>query len=131
MKAPINAAWSNMKYRCDNPSCIQYVDYGGRGITYPKDWRFFWNFERDMKSSWFPGSTLERRRNNEGYSKDNCYWATPTEQNRNKRGVIFSPEKVEEAKRLYAEGWSQERIAKLFGCVQANIHYIVTSKTWV
>ena len=26
--------WADMKYRCSNPKCKRFMDYGGRGIQY-------------------------------------------------------------------------------------------------
>ena len=45
----------------------------------------FENFLEDMLKNWKLGLTLERDKNELGYFKDNCYWATRTEQNRNSR----------------------------------------------
>lgn len=38
-----------------------------------------------MIKGWKPGLTLERRNNELGYFKDNCYWATRKQQARNRR----------------------------------------------
>jgi hypothetical protein len=87
---PVYVAWVNMKTRCDNPLSTQYRWYGGRGITYCERWQWFDNFYDDMFDSWREGLTLDRKRNNEDYSPDNCTWATKTEQarNRNPRGYL-------------------------------------------
>jgi hypothetical protein len=34
-------SWKDMKARCNNPNHQHYKDYGGRGITYPHEWRDF------------------------------------------------------------------------------------------
>ena len=33
--------------------------------------------------------SIERRKNNLGYSKDNCYWATKEEQSKNRRYTVW------------------------------------------
>lgn len=77
--------WHSMIQRCINPKNKAYHNYGGRGITVCEEWlHSFTNFERD-NPGWEPGLTLERRKNELGYFKDNCYWGTRTEQARNKR----------------------------------------------
>lgn len=78
--------WQAMKKRCCNPNNRAYADYGGRGIKVCEEWKeSFENFYRDMFESYIPGLTLERINANEGYSKDNCRWATSKEQMRNTR----------------------------------------------
>jgi len=78
-------SWRGMKDRCLNPNHVGHKNYGGRGITICQSWRdSFMDFYRDMGDP-PPGTSLERRENSKGYSKENCYWGTRTEQARNKR----------------------------------------------
>lgn len=73
-----------MIQRCANPKNIAYPYYGGRGITVCARWQSFPNFLEDMGER-PPGTTIDRRDNEKGYSKDNCRWATRQEQDGNKR----------------------------------------------
>jgi len=77
--------WGQMIQRCTNPNSKAFPNYGGRGITVCEKWKDFSVFESDMASSWKDGLTLDRVDNYEGYSKENCRWATPSEQIRNRR----------------------------------------------
>jgi len=72
------SAWAEMKKRCDNPKQVFYYRYGGRGITYQKDWSGFVNFYRDMGDC-PDGLELDRINNDGNYTKENCHWVTHKE----------------------------------------------------
>lgn len=85
---PLYSIWAGMKDRCYNPKNKAYKNYGGRGISVATEWReSFECFAIDM--GLFPDDTnkytIERINNDLGYSKDNCKWATQSEQAKNKR----------------------------------------------
>ncbi len=86
--------WGNMKQRCYNPNNPKYKDYGARGITICNEWVD--NFEKfcdDMYDSYLDhikifgeaGTSIDRIDNNRLYCKDNCRWATTSEQQNNTR----------------------------------------------
>lgn len=82
---PVYAVWNAAMQRCHNPKSRQWPDYGARGLTVCERWHCVENFVADMGHPPFEGATLERKRNNEGYSPDNCVWETRAVQSRNKR----------------------------------------------
>lgn len=82
--SPTYVSWCMMKQRCSNPNYNRYNDYGGRGITFEPDWCEFETFLADMGER-PEGTSLDRIDNNGNYTKDNCRWATPKQQVRNRR----------------------------------------------
>lgn len=80
---PLYRVWASMLDRCRNPKNDRWHRYGGRGITVCERWLKFENFYEDMAPR-PPNTTLDRKRNNEGYSQDNCKWSTQAEQARNR-----------------------------------------------
>ena len=85
--------WSSMLGRCKNKNNKAYKNYGARGIVVCDEWQTFINFKEDMYESYIThieifgkkNTSIERTNNNEGYSKENCMWATNKEQASNTR----------------------------------------------
>lgn len=98
--------WNNMHSRCRNPKNSRYNFY--RHIKICDKWAKFSGFYEDMYPSYKQGLSLDRIDNHGDYCKENCRWATATEQARNTRNV-------ERAKRFEFRGetktireWSEE-----------------------
>ena len=84
---PLYQTWSNMKTRCYNPNSPSFKYYGARGILVDDQWKeSFKNFcSWAMENGYKPGLHIERIDNEKGYSPENCTWATPSQQQCNKR----------------------------------------------
>lgn len=78
-------AWNGMLDRCTNPRTRSYKRYGARGIGVSRRWLRFEAFLQDMGRRPSSRHSLDRKNNDRGYSKRNCHWATPKEQQRNTR----------------------------------------------
>jgi hypothetical protein len=86
-KTPEFGAWSDLCCRARGTSGVTKY-YRDRGIEVCERWLGedgFMNFLQDMGPKPSPKHSIDRKDNSRGYSPDNCRWATPKEQCRNRR----------------------------------------------
>jgi len=86
--------WFGMLDRCTNPNNKAYGRYNA--FAPQQRWYVFENFYEDMGDP-PPGMSIDRINNEEGYSKENCRWATQSQQTGNTRrsiSVFFGDERV-------------------------------------
>ena len=122
-----------MRKRCLNQNHKDYKDYLGRGITIEDErWLDFENFVSDMGER-PPATSLDRIDNDRGYSKENCRWATPSQQANNRRRSLNS--KLSEAD-IHTIFWmfkcgdkTKAEIAREFDVARSTISRIINGKS--
>lgn len=78
--------WCGIKSRCTNPNHDAFSRYGGRGIGIHPEWATSFDaFLRDVGYRPSRRHTIDRKQNDLGYVPSNVRWATPDEQQNNKR----------------------------------------------
>ena len=126
------SSWNNMRQRCLNQRHPAYPDYGGRGITVCKRWlgpNGFIAFLADMGARPI-GKSLDRRDVDGNYEPDNCRWATPLEQMRNRRDNRVTLATAAEIRRRHAAGESTRALAAEFGMSPTTAWRVATGRRW-
>ena len=88
-RMPEYIAWMNMRKRCSvSEGHRDYQYWAGRGIKVCERWQNFSTFFADMGSRPSKKHSIDRINNDGHYEPENCRWATPLQQNRNRRCVL-------------------------------------------
>lgn len=114
-RTPEYASWNGLTQRCLNPKDPKYPSYGGRGITVCQEWiDSFKRFLEDVGPRPSPDYSIDRIDNNGNYCKENCRWATRSQQQLNRRNnhrLSFNGETLTIAEWARKLGVPKERIA--------------------
>lgn len=106
--------WDSMKTRCLNNNTDSFKDYGGRGITFCKEWEDPKKFIKwALENGYEEDLTLERIDLNKNYTPDNCKWITRAEQNKNTRRNIKQT--------IDGKTYNLSELARLIGVTRGTI----------
>jgi len=122
---PIYGSWYNMKSRCLNEKIPEYYRYGGRGIKFCDEWKYFKNFLRDMGDSFKDGLSLDRIDNNGDYCKENCRWATRTQQANNTQNIERAKKYIFNGRKL-----TVKELSKIFNIKRTTLGMRLNSYGW-
>lgn len=82
-------SWRSMVTRCRGTAGEESKKkYRDKGITVCEKWLKFIGFYEDMYPSYIEGLTIDRIDNSKGYYKENCRWATISQQAYNKTNTV-------------------------------------------
>lgn len=127
--SPTYHSWQAMLARC------RYVErdikrkHAGRGIAVCGRWEVFENFLADMGER-PDGMTLDRVDNDGNYTPENCRWATPVEQARNRRNARMTYATAYEVCTRLLAGETAKSVAVRFGCSESLPREILKGRTW-
>lgn len=128
--SPTYHSWQSMLARCRYAARDKSNKHIGRGITVCSRWaNSFDNFLADMGER-PSGTTLDRVDNDKDYTPENCRWATPTEQARNRRNAKLTLETATEVALARLQGEPAKAIAERYGISESLPREIVRGRTW-
>jgi hypothetical protein len=127
---PLYQVWERMLRRCCDPNCSDYPSYGAKGITVCDRWFSIENFISDMDCR-PTGYTLERKDNKNGYSPENCIWASKATQARNRRTTKLTLIDIENIRVLRSVNkYTYSHIGSIYNVDQSTIYAIFKGKSW-
>ena len=127
-ESPTYNSWRSMVQRCTNKNHKWYWRYSPLGFD--SRWVSFENFLEDMGVRPL-GRTLERVDNEAGYSKSNCIWATKSEQQKNRRVTVLSPELAQSILLLRSSGLMIREISAELGIHRSTITNVLYRGDWL
>ena len=88
----IYGVWQGIKYRCNNPNCSNFKNYGARGISisplWEHDFQAFYDYVSALPHYGEEGYSIDRIDNDGKYERNNIRWATKSQQGENTRSSI-------------------------------------------
>lgn len=124
--------WTEMKRRCYDETRQFYYRYGGRGITVCDEWiESFKAFYSDMGDIPFEHAQIDRIDNDKGYSKENCRWASPTQNRRNNSTTVLTKEIARKIRDEYVPKYGNRiALARKYGVTSGMIGHILKGRAW-
>jgi hypothetical protein len=112
--------------RCTSPRASNYARYGGRGIRVCDRWRdSFDNFLADMGRRPTLSHTLDRIDGDGNYEPNNCRWASPIEQSRNRKSNRINESIAAEIRAEAMAGVPQKLTSAKYG---VDVNYVSAIK---
>ena len=116
-----------MLQRCTNPNHDHYERYKDMLCI---EWHDFDNFLKDMGER-LDGTSLDRIDNTKGYFKENCRWATASQQIRNRSSTSLNEDLAKEICLLFREGLSHTKIANRLDIHVSSVRNVLYRGDWL
>lgn len=120
--SPEYSSWRAMKSRCERETSKDWPRYGGAGVRVAAEWsESFESFYAHMGNR-PAGTSLDRISVVGNYEPGNCRWATPKEQQQNRKKTTVAlfngrarriPEVAKELNITYGAAWQRAKRGKL------------------
>lgn len=125
--SPTYNSWRSMLQRCTNPNHDHYERYKDMLCI---EWYDFDNFLKDMGER-LDGTSLDRIDNTKGYFKENCRWATASQQIRNRSSTSLNEDLAKEICLLFREGLSHTKIANRLDIHVSSVRNVLYRGDWL
>jgi hypothetical protein len=125
--------WDAILDRCLNSGSQAYKYYGGRGIKLHEPWLDFAVFKEWAEANGYQKHLeIDRRKNDGGYTPDNCFWVTKLVNLRNTSRVKLSVEKAAEIRFSYSNGsLTRGDLSIQYGVCRSTIDKVLAGLLWV
>jgi transcription elongation factor Elf1 len=125
--------WKSMLDRTNMKSKNDHYkkSYRDKNIGVCDEWRNFGVFYKwSMENGYNDNFQIDRIRNSEGYSPENCHWVLPKENVRNRDSTILNVESVKEIRKLLKQGCRMCDLARRYSVTTSAIYSIKKYVTW-
>lgn len=122
--------WQNMRRRCHYLKYPSYHRYGGRGIAICERWDSYTSFLADMGPRPSPAHSLDRIDNDGNYTPENCRWALPYQQQRNRCKTVLNDDLVKQIKDMHP-ALSIRKIAAKLNLKAGTIAGVICGRYWL
>lgn len=121
-------SWRSMIQRCRNSNHPHNTTY--KAVGYCEKWSQFSEFLEDMGER-PEGASLDRIDTTKGYSKDNCRWASPAQQMRNRKDNSLTIDIAQTIRRKREEGMQIKDIANDLGVSSSSVKNVLYKGYWL